>query len=40
MLCAPESPLARWHDEPLARRVRDAFDPHRVMNRGVLPSAA
>lgn len=37
---APPSPLERWRAHPLAARVKAAFDPLDIMNRGLLASAS
>lgn len=37
---APPSPLERWHAHPLAARVKAAFDPRDLMNRGLFASSA
>jgi len=37
---APPSPLEHWRANPLAARVKAAFDPLDIMNRGLLASAS
>jgi glycolate oxidase FAD binding subunit len=37
---APPSPLERWRAHPLAARVKRAFDPADLFNRGILPHGA
>lgn len=34
--CAPPSPAAQWRWDTLSRQLRDRFDPHHILNPGLL----